>query len=495
MNLKTPNLATPARIRTARATQRWALALTSAAALMVALDQLVVATALSTIRRDLHASIATLEWTVNAYNLSFAVLLITGAALGDRFGRRRMFVVGLAVFSVASAACALAPGTGWLIAARAVQGAGSALVMPLALALLSAAFPVQRRGAALGVFTALTGLAVVGGPMVGGAVTEGLRWQWIFWINVPIGAVVVTLSLLWIEESVGARSRADLAGLALSAGGTLGLVWGLVRGNTAGWGSAEVLATLLAGAVLMIGFVRWELRSGDPMLPMRFFRIRAFAAGNLTTLLLYGSLYSAVFFLAQDLQVSLGYSPLAAGLRFMPWTATLFVVAPVAGTLADRIGARPLIATGLALQGLGMGWIALNASYDRPYAASILALVIAGSGTSMAMPAGQITVLNAVPPAALGKASGTFNTVRQLGGVFGIAVLEAVFAARGSYASPQAFADGFAPALGGSAAMAMAGALIALVIPGRTGTAREPVAAVDTGTDNEPALEVDAGVA
>jgi EmrB/QacA subfamily drug resistance transporter len=313
--------------RTARASQGWVLALTSAASLMVALDQLVVATALSTIRRDLHASLATLEWTVNAYSLSFAVLLITGAAMGNRFGRRRMFVVGLIIFALSSAACALAPGIGWLIAARTAQGVGSALVMPLAMALLSAAFPVERRGAALGVFTALTGLAVVGGPLVGGAVTEGLAWQWIFWINVPIGVIVIALVMRKIDESAGAPTRPDIVGIVLAGGGILGLVWGLVRANAVGWASAEVVGAFGCGAVLTTAFVVWELRVTEPMLPMGFFRIGAFSTGNVSALLLYASLFSAVFFLAQYLQVSLGYGPLAAGLRFMPWTATLFVVA------------------------------------------------------------------------------------------------------------------------------------------------------------------------
>jgi EmrB/QacA subfamily drug resistance transporter len=453
-------------IRTARATQRWVLILTSAASLMVALDQLVVATALGTIHRDLNASLETLDWTVNAYSLSFAVLLITGAALGDRLGRRRMFVVGLGVFTLASAACALAPNVGWLIAARAVQGAGSALVLPLAMALLSAAYPVERRGAALGVFTALTGLAVVGGPLVGGAVTEGLAWQWIFWINVPIGLVVIPLALRTMKESVGARTRLDLAGIALAGGGMMGIVWGLVRGNTAGWTSAEVLGTLIGGVVLSVAFVGWELRTEAPMLPMRFFRIRGFSAGNLSTLLLYASLTSTVFFFAQYLQISLGYHPLAAGLRFLPWTLTLFVVAPLAGRLADRIGARPLIVAGLTLQGLGMLWVALNIANDRPYASSIVAFIVAGCGTSMAMPAGQNAVMNSVPADALGKASGTYGTVRQLGGVVGIAALSALFSVRGSYTSPQTFADGAAVALAAAGALALAGAVAGLATTG-----------------------------
>jgi EmrB/QacA subfamily drug resistance transporter len=452
---------------TSRRAQSWALALTATASLMVALDALVVATALSTIRRDLHASLSTLEWTVNAYSLSFAVLLMSGAALGDRFGRRRMFVVGLGVFVAGSAACALAPTVGWLIVSRVVQGVGSALVMPLAMALLGAAIPSERRGAALGIFSAVTGLAVVGGPLVGGFITQTLAWQWIFWLNLPIGVAVIPLVLARIEESHGPRTRPDVVGVALVSGATLGLVWALIRANTVGWGSAEVVVTLAAGAVLMGAFVRWELRGDEPMLPMRFFADRGFAAGNASAFLLYASLYGMVFYIAQYLQVALGYGPLAAGLRFLPWTAPMFVVAPVAGRLADRIGGRPLIAAGLTLQAVGAGWIATNAADGRSYASSIIALMISGVGLTMAMPAVQTLVLNAVPPSALGKASGTFNTVRQLGGVFGVAVLAAVFSANGSYASPRAFGSGSAAALAVAAALAGAGALVALLAPAR----------------------------
>jgi len=433
--------------------QRWVLILTSAASLMVALDALVVATALNTIRGDLHASLATLEWTVNAYSLSFAVLLITGAALGDRLGRRRVLVAGLVLFAAASAACALAPSAGWLIAARTVQGAGSALVMPTAMALLTAAFPPEKRGAALGIFSGLTGLAVVGGPVLGGAITQGLEWRWIFWINIPLAAVVIPLVIAKVKENYGNRHASiDVPGIALAATAMLGLVWGLSRANTVGWGSTEIIGTLIAGALLTASFITWELHTNEPMLPMRFFKVGAFSAGNASALLLYGSLYSSVFFVSQWLQVSLGYSPFAAGLRFMPWAVGVLVIAPLAGRLADRIGARPLVVAGLTLQGLGLAWVALNASDHRHYSASVVALIVSGCGTSMAMPAVQNAVMNSVPMTALGKAAGTFNTLRQLGGALGVATMAAVFAAHGSYASAGAFSDGFTPAIAGSAA-------------------------------------------
>ncbi|MDT4956303.1 MAG: hypothetical protein QOD31_102 [Pseudonocardiales bacterium] len=452
-------------------TQKWVLALTSAASLMVALDQLVVATALSTIRDDLHASIATLEWTVNAYSLSFAVLLITGAALGDRLGRRRMFAVGLLVFTLASVACALAPNTGLLIAARTIQGAGSALVMPLAVSLLTNAFPPARRGAALGIFMALTGLAVVGGPLVGGAITEGIAWQWIFWINVPIGAILIPLVLIRTTESRGPRARPDLPGLALVSAGMFGIVWGLVRGNTVGWGSGEVMTMLIAGAAATVAFVAWEARAREPMLPISLFANRTFSAANVAIFMLTAALFSAVFFLAQYLQITLGYSPLGAGLRFLPWTLTLFVIAPAAGRLSDRIGDRSLLAAGLALQGIGLGWVALTIADGRSYPAAIAALMIAGCGTSMALPAGQNAAMNAVSPSEVGKASGVFNTARQLGGVFGVAILAAVFAANGSYANPEAFRDGVGPALGVAAGLSALGAIAGTLVRRRAAEA------------------------
>jgi EmrB/QacA subfamily drug resistance transporter len=446
-------------------TRRWILALTSIAALMVALDALVVTTALSTIRIDLGASIEELEWTVNAYSLSFAVLLMTGALLGDRLGRRRMFAAGIGLFTAASAACALAPDIGTLIAARAVQGAGAALVMPLALALLTAGFPSEQRGKAMGLFSAVTGLAVLGGPVVGGAITEGLAWEWIFWLNVPIGLAVIPLVLARLEESFGPQRPLDLPGIALVTGGALGIVWGLVRGNSAGWGSLEVVGMLALGLALAVGFVAWEHRAAAPMLPLGVFRSRGFSAGNATNFFQFASLLSAVFFMAQFLQTGLGYGPLGTGVRLLAWTATLTLIAPFAGSLADKLGERPFMVAGLALQGLGMAWIALIAEPGMPYGELIAPLIVTGSGTSMAMPAIQSAVLGAVAPSQIGQASGTFAMLRQLGAAFGLAVLVAVFSGAGSYASPAAFVDGFAPAIAVSAGLAFAGTLAALLVP------------------------------
>ena len=459
------------------ANKTWVLALTSAASFMVALDALVVTTALSTIRVDLSASVEALEWTVNAYNLTFAVLLLTGAALGDRFGRRRMFAMGLALFVVASAACALAGNIGALIAARAVQGAGTALVMPLAMALLSSAFPGGERARALGIFSAVTGLALIAGPIVGGAIAEGLAWRWIFWINLPVGLIVIPLVRRHMRESVAAGSVLDFGGLALVTAAATGVVWGLMRANTLGWLSLEVVSAFVAGIVFAVAFVAWELRVRNPMVPMRFFRSRAFSAAIASSFLFYASMYGTLFFLPQFLQVAQGYGPFGAGLRVLPWTATLFVFAPLAGNLVNRLGERPLVVAGLALQAAGMAWIALTASPGIAYINLVAPLVLAGGGVSMAMPAAQNAVMGAVAPSEIGKASGTFNMARFLGGVFGVAVQVAVFAATGGFGSPQTFSAGFVSALGVAAAMSLLAAVAGAWLPGRRAVALTPATA------------------
>ncbi|HEY2796018.1 MAG TPA: MFS transporter [Micromonosporaceae bacterium] len=445
----------------------WVLTLTSASAFMVALDQLVVATALATMQRDLHASLATLEWTVNAYSLGFAVLLMTGSALGDRFGRRRVLMSGVALFTVSSALCALAPTVGALIAARTVQGAASALVLPNAMAIVTAAFPPAQRGRALGIFTALMGTAVVAGPILGGAITQGLDWPWIFWLNVPIGLLVLPMLRLRTDETRGPARRIDVVGVLLAAGAALGLVWALIRGNGAGWGSAEVLATLAGGALLLVAFVAWERRVSDPMLPLHLFRSRGFAIGNASAFFLYATLASSVFFLAQFLQLALGFDPLAAGLRMAPWTATVLICAPLSGRFVDRFGPRIPLVFGLLAQAAGFTWIAAISDSSRGYPTYAIALALAGCGITAAMPAAQAAVLGAVEPAAIGKASGTLNTMRQVGAAFGVAILAAVFATHGSYASAASFRLGVTPAIAVAAGMSVVGALIGVALPRR----------------------------
>jgi EmrB/QacA subfamily drug resistance transporter len=447
--------------------QGWILALTSAASLMVSLDLQVVATALPVIRLRLHASLASLEWTVNAYTLSFAVLLLTGAALGERLGRRRMLTAGISLFTAASAACALAPNAEALIVARAVQGAGAALMLPIALALLSAAFPPHRRAWALGIFTSVTGIAVLAGPVVGGAVTQGIAWPWIFWLNVPIGLVMIPLILARIPVADRVHVGLDPAGLILATGGALGIVWALIRANSVGWTSPQITATLTAGAVFAASFGVWELRAAHPMVPLRLFRSRAYAAGNAAAFFVFAMLLALVFFMAQFLQTGLGYGPLGAGLRLLPGWATLTLIAPFAGPLISRVGERSLITVGLAVTTAGLTWTALIARVGLPYSHLVAPLIVAGCGASVAIPATMSAVMTAVPPVAIGQASGTLNMLRQLGGVFGIAICAAVFAAHGGYDSATSFTRGFSPAMGACAGFALMGAVVSLGIPSR----------------------------
>jgi EmrB/QacA subfamily drug resistance transporter len=464
-----------------RALTLWTFVVTSVAVFMVSLDNLVVTTALPVIKADLGASLAGLEWTVNAYTLTFAVLLLTGAALGDRFGRKRMFVVGLALFTAGSAAAALAPSIELLIAARALQGVGGAIVTPLTLTILSAAVSPRRRGMALGIWGGVSGLAVALGPVVGGAIVEGLSWQWIFWLNVPIGLVLLPIALSRLTESKGPNRSLDLPGLGLASVGLLGIVWGLVRGNEYGWTSLGVAGPIVAGIVLLGAFVLWERRAREPMVPLRFFRSRAFSAANITSLLMSFGMFGSIFLLAQFFQVVQGYSPLEAGIRTLPWTAMPIIVAPIAGMLSDRIGARPLIVAGMALMAGGLAWMAAVTSPTVAYTQLVPAFIMAGVGMSLYFAPVANLVLSTVRRSEEGKASGVNNTIREVGGVFGVAVLASVFSAAGSYLSPQAFVDGMVPAIWvGAAAVALA-AVSAVAIPTRQDVVPDSVSLLERG--------------
>jgi EmrB/QacA subfamily drug resistance transporter len=440
------------------ATQRWVLILSALASFMVVLDMLVVATALSTIRRDLGASLADLEWTVNAYTLSFAVLLMTGASLGDRFGRRRLFVIGLGVFTLASAACALAPSAGWLIAARTVQGAGAAIIMPLALALMNVAFPPERRGWAIGIYGGVTGLAATVGPLIGGAITQGLAWEWIFWLNVPIGLAAIPLVLARTPESLGARARLDVPGIVLGAVAATGIVWAFIR-------TGDAVPALVVGVLAGIAFVVVERRSAAPMLPLRLFRSRPFAAGNAAIFFLNATLTGVIFFTAQFFQVAAHLGPLAAGVRLLPWGVMPLLIGPRAGALADRFGERALMLAGAAAITGGMAWTAAVVAPGASYLTLVWPMALAGAGIGLGIPAMTRAVVSRVAPADVGKASGTFSTLRQLGGAFGVAVLGALFTRYGGYGSAAAFADGFTWVLAGGAALAAGAIVAALLVP------------------------------
>lgn len=455
------------------------LAIVSVALFMVVLDNLVVSVALPTIHRDLGASIQSLEWTVNAYVLAYAVLLLTGAALGDRFGRKRMFIAGLSLFTLASAAAALAPSTGLLVAARAVQGSGAAVVTPLTLTLLAEAFPADRRGMAIGVWSGISGIAVAIGPLVGGAVVQGISWHWIFWINVPIGLVVVPLAARWLHESHGPYGTLDLPGLALGSTGAFGIVFGLVRAQSLGWTSATVLASLICGALLLVGFVVRERSAAEPMLPMEFFARRSFAVTNVVSLSMYFGMFGSIFFLSQYMQNVLGNTPLQAGLKLLVWTGASMIVAPLAGVFSERLGSRPFMFAGLALQAGSLAWLGTMISTHLPYIDMIVPFAMAGAGMALVFAPSANAVLASVRTDQAGQASGANNAIREVGGVLGVAVLASVFTGAGGYGSPQEFVNGLIPAMWVGVAVLGAGALTVLALPFRT--ARAVDASADGG--------------
>jgi EmrB/QacA subfamily drug resistance transporter len=459
----------------------WTFLITAIVVFMAALDNLVVTTALPVIRADFNATLGELEWMVNAYTLTFAVLLLTGAALGDRFGRKRLLIIGIAIFTTGSLAAALSSTSTELIVARAVQGLGGAILTPLSLTLLSAAVSPERRAVALGAWSGVAGLAIAIGPLVGGAIAEGLAWQWIFLVNVPIGLIAIPLAIFRLRETRGPSNRLDLPGLGLASAGLLAIVWGLVRGNELGWTDPIIVASLAGGAVLLATFVAWEARTADPMLPLRFFRSRSFSAANLVSLLMTFGMFGSIFLLAQFFQIVQGYSPLEAGLRTLPWTFMPVLVAPIAGLLSTRTGTRPLLVAGMAFQAAALAWISLVITPNAEYATLVPAFVLAGTGMGLFFAPIANVVLSAVRPEEEGKASGANNAIRELGGVFGVAVLASVFTSNGSYASAAGFVDGLIPAMQVGALVVAFGAVAALALPGRTmaGRRESPVELIE----------------
>ena len=433
----------------------WTFAITSTAVFMTTLDNLVVSTAIPVIRKDLHAGLDGLEWTINAYTLTFAVLLLTGAALGDRIGRRRTLAIGLTIFTAASAAAALAPSIAVLDIARAVQGLGGALVLPLTLTILSAAVPAEKRGVALGAWGGISGLAVALGPLVGGAVVSGISWHWIFWLNVPVGIALVPLALTRLDETRGPTKRLDVPGVVLASAGLFGIVWGLVRGNSVGWASPEIVGSFVVGIVVLAAFVMWELRTSTPMLPMRFFRNRTFTLANSASLFMSFGMFGAIFLLSQFF---------GSGLRVLPWTIMPMFVAPIAGALSDRVGGHKLIGLGLALQAVGLGWIASVSTPTTPYVELVGPFIVSGIGMGLFFAPVANVILSSVRPEEEGQASGANNAVRELGGVFGVAALAAVFASYGGYHSGETFVNGMNAAVWIAAAVVAVGSIAAFAI-------------------------------
>jgi len=439
------------------------LVLASLGVFLTSLDVVVVATALPTLRTQLGASLADLEWTINAYNLVFACFMLTGAALGDRYGRRRTYLAGLGIFTLFSAAAALSTGAAELIAARIGQGVGAAIVLPLTLTLITDAFPVERRGAAIGIWGGVSGLGVAVGPVLGGAIVAGLSWQWIFWINVPVGVAVIAASWWFLPESRGPRPYLDLPGLALAAVSLALLTWAPVRAPSVGWDGGEVIGALAGGVVLLAAFVVRERRAAHPMLPLEYFSRPGFSGPNAVAFLQFVSLLGSLFMITQLFQTGLGYSPLQAGVRILVWMAMPMLVAPVAGALADRIGNGPLMFGGLLLQGTGLGWLGAVTEPGVGFGTLVAPLVMAGVGIAMCFPTVSAAVVSSVPAEGAAVAAGTSSALRELGGVFGIAVLAAVFAASGGYADAAQFIAGFRPAMAVAAAVPAFGLVAAAV--------------------------------
>lgn len=452
---------------------------------MVALDNLVVTNALPVIRTELNASLSDLQWFVNAYTLSFASLLLTASALGDRFGRRRIFLAGIALFTAASAACALATEPWMLVAARAIQGFGGAAVMPLSLTLLSDAVPEKMRSAAIGIWGGISGLGIAVGPVVGGAVVGGLSWQWIFWLNVPIGVAVLPFAARVLGESFGGARRFDPLGLVLSAGGVLAVVWAVVHGADDGWTSAPVLSGLLGGAALLAVFIAWERRTPAPMLPLRLFRSRAFRVSNITSFTFAVGVFGAIFLISQYFQVVRGYSPFESGLRTLPWTAAPMVVAPLAGLFVGRIGARTMLVAGQVMLAAALAWMATVSTVDAGYGSFIGAMVLGGVGMGLTFAPSATVVMASAAAEDRAMASGTNNTIREVGVAIGVAILASIFASHGSYASPQGFVDGLVPAVWTGAVIVAVGAVIvALRLPRHIVAIEAPASASEPGRDD-----------
>ncbi|MFL5842983.1 MAG: DHA2 family efflux MFS transporter permease subunit [Thermoleophilaceae bacterium] len=440
--------------------ERSTIAITGAALFMVVLDNLIVAATLPSIERSLGSSLATLEWVLDAYILAFAVLMLTAAALGERYGRRRMFVAGVILFTVSSAAGALAPNVETLIAARALEGIGGAIITPLTLTLLTGAFAPERRSVALGAWSAIAGIGVAAGPIAGGILTSALSWHWVFWVNVPVGIAIAALTPRLIAESRGRRERLDLGGLALATAGLFAVVFATVRANAVGWASLETLATYAAGAALLAGFLRWEARHEHAMVPPRLFETRQFGGANAANFLLAFAMFSGFVMVVQFLSSVLHESPVSVGLHSLFWTAAPMVVSPWAARLGRTYGPIRIATGGLVLAGIGLLTLALTVAPDINPLALAPGLLAIGTGIGLVLPNVVAAALAVIPEADIGKASGVLNTARQVGAVVGVAVGVAVFQTAGG-AGASELSDGIRTALILSASAAGAGALAA----------------------------------
>ncbi len=442
-----------------------AIAAASLPMFMATLDNLVMTNALPVIRIALTASVEELQWFVNAYTLSFATFILMAVALGDRFGRRTLFISGLAIFTIASVLSALSTEPWMLIAARALQGLGGAAIMPLSLTLLAGAVSERLRPLAIGIWGGVAGLGVAVGPLVGGAVVEGFSWEAIFWLNLPVGIISIPLALYALPNSLGDKLRADVVGVLLVGLGVLALVFGIVRGNPTGWGSIEVLGSLTAGAVLVAAFIWWELRTPSPLLPLRLFRDRSFSVANIVGLTFSFGSFGAIFILIQFLQIVQGYSPLGAGIATTPWTMAPMIIAPLAGIFAPRVGTRTFIIIGLIFQATGLFWLALTMAADTAYLTMLPAFIMSGIGMGLVFAPISTAVLATMRDVDRAKASGTNSTVREIGVALGIATLTSVFVGAGGELTPTGYVHAAIPAVFvGAGALALA-AVAAFALP------------------------------
>lgn len=432
------------------------------------LDNLVMTSALPVVQADLGSSVSQLSWFMNAYSLVFATFMLLAATLGDRIGRRRVMLGGIAIFMLGSIGAALSTSSEALIAARAVQGLGAAAIMPLSLTLLASAVPASKRAAAIGIWGGVSGLGVALGPVVGGAVVEGISWQAIFWLNVPITLLALPLVVRGLQESRSTSAgRLDVLGTALLGGAVFAGIWGIVHGNDDGWASPVVLTTLVLGAVLLSAYVGWARTRRDAILPLRLFRSRSFTVANVIALTFTIGMFGAVFLLSQYLQVVQGYSPLEAGLRTLPWTAAPMVVAPIAGALAPRVGLRPLLLVGLVLQTVSLVWFAVVTEAGSDYSAFVPALLVAGLGMGMTFAPMSTAVLEGLPDDDFATASSANSTIREFGVALGVAGIVAVFQGNGGTITPAGYDGAVGPALLAGAAVVAVAVVAALLAPGR----------------------------
>jgi EmrB/QacA subfamily drug resistance transporter len=446
-------------------TRWWTFAIVCAALFMSMLDNLVVLTALPAIRTALHATVSDLEWTVNAYTLAFAVLMLSGSALGDRYGRKRIFLIGVGIFTLGSAAGAVSDTSTHLLLARATQGIGAAFLTPLTLTILARVFPPEQRAAVIGLWAGVSGLGLAIGPLVGGAIVNGIAWNAIFWLNVPIGIVVIALGWWRLDESWGDRLPLDYPGLFLVAAGLFGVTFGLIRGNALGWSSPSIIGAFVGGGLLLIGFILWERRSAAPMLTLSLFSVRGFSIPNAVGYLMSAGMFGSIFLLTLYIQQIQGASPLEAGLKTMPWTGTIMIVAPVAGLLATRLGSRPVVLTGMMLQTVALLWIGSVAQIATPYVDLLPAFILGGVGMGLTYAPLSSTIMNAVAGNMEGQASGAYNAIRELGGVFGVAILGAVFQHEATLPSAASFMNGFHTAVFAGAIIVGFGTVLTVLLP------------------------------